>query len=233
MKYLAFDIEIARTLPEDETEWKAHRPLGITCAAAASSDGELWNWWASDNGKFTEKMTQDQCLTIVFALQDMSRDGYTILTWNGLGFDFGILAEESQSEYFCKELALNHIDMMFHFHCAQGYHIGLDAAAKGMGLPGKPAGMSRPLAPELWAKGEYHRVLDYVSWDVKTMLAVAEAVDVAGRLGWTARTSSWMFPKWLTVQEAMALPEPETSWISGLWPRDKFYGWTGYKPANT
>jgi hypothetical protein len=32
MKYLAFDLEIAREILEGETDWKAHRPLGITCA---------------------------------------------------------------------------------------------------------------------------------------------------------------------------------------------------------
>ena len=38
----------------------------------------------------------------------------------------------------CSRVALNHIDLMFHFFCEKGYPLGLDAAAKGMGLPGKP-----------------------------------------------------------------------------------------------
>lgn len=233
MKYLTFDLEIAKQIPENETDWKAHHPLGITCAAAASGDG-LWNWWAQDSiGKFTDKLERGDCQSLVLILGKLVQDGYTLLSWNGLGFDFDVLAEESGMSDPCKELALNHVDMMFHFFCSKGFPLGLDAAAKGMGLPGKPEGMTGALAPELWAKGEYHRVLDYCSWDAKNTLALAEAVDNAYCLEWTAksgRQNTWYSEKWLTVKEAMALPEPDTSWMSDPWPRSKFYGWTGYKP---
>jgi hypothetical protein len=160
--------------------------------------------------------------------------GYTILTWNGLGFDFDILAEESGMFEECKELALRHIDMMFHFFAEKGFPLGLDAASKGMGLPGKPEGMDGAIAPRLWAEGEYHRVLDYVSWDAKNTLALAMACDEAYCLEWTAksgRRNTWFSEKWLTVKEAMSLPEPKTSWMTDPWPRTKFYGWTGYEPT--
>jgi hypothetical protein len=231
-KYLAFDLEIAQVIPEGETDWKALRPLGITCAAAASSDGGLWNWWANDRGKFTDKMSQSQCHQLVEDLQWLSVY-YQILTWNGLRFDFDILEEESQRQQgYCKELALNHIDMMFHFHCAKGYPLGLNAAAKGMGLPGKPEGMDGAKAPKLWPT-DPHRVMAYCSLDAKNTLALAEAVEAAGRLNWTARSgrpNSWDCSKWLTVKEAMALPEPDTAWMSAPWARSKFYDWTGYEP---
>lgn len=219
--------------PIDNTDWKRFHPLGITCAAA-SSDGGLWNWWAQKpDGRFADKISRGMCQTLVANLQLLTRDaGYTILTWNGLGFDFDILAEESGMFEECKDLALGHIDMMFHFLCSKGYALGLDAASKGMGLPGKPEGMTGAIAPQLWANGEYHRVLDYVSWDSKNTLGVAEAVDAAGRLNWTARSgrpNSWPCKKWLTVKEAMALPVPDTSWMKDPWKRSKFYGWTGYE----
>lgn len=230
MKYLAFDLEIAREVPADETDWKKHRPLGITCAAAASSDGGLWNWWAHDAmGKFTDKMSRSQCHQMVEDLQWLS-DDYTILSWNGLGFDFDILNEESQHQQgYCKSLALNHIDMMFHFLCSKGFALGLDAASKGMGLPGKPEGMDGAKVPELWAT-DPHKVLSYCSLDVKNTLGIAEAVEAAGHLNWTARSgrpNSWDCKKWLTVKEALALPEPDTSWMSDPWQRSKFHGWTG------
>ncbi len=215
-------------------DWKRFCLLGITCAAAASSDGGLWNWYAHDAaGKFTDKMSRSQCHQLVDDLQWLS-DDYEILTWNGLGFDFDILNQEARHQQgYCKELALNHIDMMLHFFASKGYPLGLDAAAKGMNLPGKPEGMTGAKAPELWASGEYHKVLDYVSWDVKNTLAVAEAVEATGRLDWTARSgrpNSWLCSKWLTAKEAMALPEPDVSWMSDPWPRSKFYGWTGHSP---
>lgn len=228
MKYLAFDLEIAKEVPEDETDWKKNRPLGITCAAAASSDGGLWNWWAHDSGKFTEKMTADQCKNMARELGRLSYH-YEILTWNGLGFDFDILDEESGMHNQCQQLALNHIDMMFHFFASKGYPLGLDAASKGMGMPGKPEGMDGAKAPELWPT-DPHRVMAYCSLDAKNTLALAEAVDTAGCLNWTARSNrhnTWYSQKWLTVKEAMALPEPDTSWMSDPWQRSKFHGWTG------
>jgi hypothetical protein len=48
------------------------------------------------------------------------RARYTIVTWNGTGFDFDILAEESGMLAECKGLAVNHVDMMFHVLCRLG-----------------------------------------------------------------------------------------------------------------
>lgn len=227
-KYLAFDIEIAQTLPEDETDWKVHRPLGITCAAAASSDGGIWNWYAKErDGRFGARMSQDLCAMMVNQLIDLSAE-YTILTWNGLGFDFDILGEESGMCGMCRDIALSHIDLMFHFFCSKGYPLGLDATSKGMGLPGKSEGMDGAKAPVLWAQEEYHKVLDYVTQDVKTTLALALLVEEKRYLEWTARsgkTNEWLCDKWLTVKDARMLTEPDTSWMTNPWPRSKFYGW--------
>lgn len=230
-KYLAFDIEIAQLLPEDETDWKAHRPLGITCAAAASNDGGIWNWYARKppDDRFTDRMRKEVCSYMVWDLMKLvANGGYTIVTWNGLGFDFDILAEESGMYDQCAELALSHIDLMFHFFCSKGYPLGLDAASKGMGLIGKTEGIDGSEAPILWAKEKYHKVLDYVTQDVKTTLALALLVEGKGHLEWTARSgkaNEWLCDKWLTVKEARMLPEPHTAWMTDPWTRSKFYGW--------
>lgn len=217
----------------DLADWKRFRPLGITCAAAASSDGSLWNWWAAKRGKFTTEMAKGDCQLLVLTLEHLVDQGFTLLTWNGLGFDFDILGEESGMHEECKGLALNHIDMMFHFFASKGFPLGLDAASKGMGLPGKPEGMDGAMAPVLWANGEYHRVLSYNSLDAENTLGLAQAVDNAGYLGWTAksgRPNTWHCDRWMTVKEAMGLPLPDTSWMSDPWGREKFYGWTGVSP---
>ena len=57
--------------------------------------------------------------------------------------------------------------MMFHVFCAKGYGLGLDKAARGMGLPGKTAGMDGSMAPLLWKNREFQKVLDYVAQDVR------------------------------------------------------------------
>lgn len=36
-KYLAFDIEISKPIPDDATDWEQYRPLGISCAATWAS----------------------------------------------------------------------------------------------------------------------------------------------------------------------------------------------------
>ena len=233
-KYLAFDIEIAKILPEEETDWKAHKPLGITCAAAISSDGRQWLWRANKADEFRPTMSNSETSSIVFALDALVKEEYTILTWNGLGFDFDILMEESGA-IECKRLALDHIDMMFHFFCSKGYPLGLDAASKGMGLPGKPEGMDGAKAPILWGQKEYTKVLSYVTQDVKNTLALALLVEDKGELNWTSRSGnamSWPCQKWATVKEAKTLPEPDTSWMTDPWTRSKFYGWTGHEPKN-
>ena len=42
----------------------------------------------------------------------------------------------------CRQIALDHVDMMFHFYATLGYPLSLDKAAHGMGTPGKPEGMN-------------------------------------------------------------------------------------------
>lgn len=155
-------------------------------------------------------------------------EGYMILTFNGLGFDFDILAEESTLFDDCKMLASNHIDMFWHLFCLQGYSPGLGAIAKGVGLAGKTEGMNGALAPEMWQKGQHDKVLEYVAQDVRTTLAVAQWVDAWGSIQWTSKagkSKSVEVGQWLTAQEAMALPEPDTSWMTNAWPRSKFTGW--------
>ena len=234
-KYLAFDIEIAQKLPEGEGDWKAHRPLGITCAATLSSDtGELQLWHGlTGDGQPAGRMSQPDLVKMVQYMAAMADDGYTTLTWNGLGFDFDILAEESEMFDRCKQLAfdLDHVDMMFHVFCKLGYPVGLDRSAKGMGLAGKPQGMDGALAPRLWAEGKHQQVLDYVAQDVRTTLELAQTCEERGHLRWITRRGSGKkmgLPSgWLTVREALALPVPDTSWMSNPWPRSKFTGWMG------
>jgi hypothetical protein len=81
---------------------------------------------------FTDAMTKSHCQMLVRQLVELSnKENFTILTWNGLSFDFDILAEESGMFNECKDLALNHVDMMFHFFASKGFPLGLDAASKG------------------------------------------------------------------------------------------------------
>ena len=229
-RYLAFDIEIARSFPEGLEDWKSIRPLGITCAATITSEGELTVYPATDDtGAYSERMTRAQASQLVDDLQAAARSGLTLLTWNGLGFDFDILAEESGRLADCAALAISHVDMMFHLFCLRGHGLALNKAAQGMGLPGKLPGMSGEFAPLYWKEGKQSIVLDYVAQDVRTTLEVANAVEAHRALRWISMTGNEQFLRipggWLNVERALKLPLPITTRMRNPWTRAKFTGW--------
>lgn len=230
-KYLAFDIETAAEVPGPDFNWRPHRPLGITCAAALPCDEDKAIIWhgKTDDGTPAERMSADEVVRVVAQLSDMVADGYTLLTWNGLGFDLDILAEESGMLGPCRELASNHVDMMFHVFCDRGFPVALDKAAQALGIPGKPPGMSGLLAPQIWAQGRHEDVIDYVTQDVRITLQVAETCEQKRRFRWMTRkgtaSSMALAGGWLSVKDALRLPEPDTSWMTAAIPRSQFTGW--------
>jgi hypothetical protein len=230
-QYLAFDIETAKDVPGDDFNWRPHRPLGISCAATLASDtGQPLLWHGKTRDELPEKrMSQVDAQGLVQYLSNMAADGFRILTWNGLGFDFDILAEESGAAAVCREFALGHVDMMFHVFCSLGYPVALDKAAQGMGLPGKPPGMSGFKAPKLWAQGHFKEVLEYVAQDVRTAMQIAQTCEQRRRFEWITRKgtkgSMPLTNGWLTVRESLRLPEPDTSWMSAPLSRQDFTAW--------
>jgi len=231
-KYVAFDIETAKDVPGEEFDWRPHRPLGIACAAALRCDDEknpILFYGKNADGTPAKRMSQAEAKNVVRELAKVVEEGYTLLTWNGLGFDFDVLQEESGLLDECNELALGHVDAMFHVFCDRGFPVALDKAAQGLRIPGKPPGMSGWLAPKLWAQGRYQDVLDYVTQDVRIALQVARTCEERRRFQWITRrgtTSSMDLSRgWLTVREALRLPEPDTSWMRSPIPRRQFTQW--------
>jgi len=231
-KYVAFDLETAKILPENFGDLHDHRPLGISCTATWCSDESVAETFHSTNadGSPAPQMTAQDLTAFIEHLKIKSQAGYTIITHNGLGFDFDILGEESGQTEDCRALARTHVDMMFHFFCGKGFPIKLNAAAKAIGMS-KPANVDGSVAPQLWKDGEAQTVLDYVAQDCRLTLDVGKTSEAAKRIRWiTGRgtTSSLELPDgWLTVEEASTLPLPDTSWMDNPWPRSKFTGWLG------
>jgi hypothetical protein len=230
-RFLAFDIETAKVLPEDVTDILAYRPLGIACAAIAASDlPDPLVWYGRDeSGHPSGQMTREEAARLVSDLVARRSLGYTLVTWNGLGFDFDVLGEESGHVKECALLAANHVDMLFHVLCSLGHLVSLQKAAEGMRLPGKKAGISGAVAPAMWAARKYDEVLDYCIQDARLVLQLAEACERSRRLAWiTRRGSPGQMPLpsgWLTVREARDLPLPDTSWMSDPPSRDRFLRW--------
>jgi hypothetical protein len=107
-RYLAFDIETAR-LPEGD--WRSSRPLGISCAATFLADSrEPTLWYGGDRARPADRMSRDEAAELVGYLTTPVGRGYTLLTWNGVGFDLDVLVAESGMREECKRLALAHVD---------------------------------------------------------------------------------------------------------------------------
>jgi len=230
-KYIAFDIETAKILPENVGNVIAHRPLGICCAAAqvaGEDQPQLW-YGGKDDGKPSSQMSVAEAAAMVRDLAALVAEGATLLTWNGLGFDFDIVAEESGLWDECRIIARSHVDMMFHAFCELGYPISLDKASQGMGLAGKSKSVKQYEAPQLWADGKHQQVLEYVAQDVRATLDLAFACDKAKGLTWiTAKGHPKQLPMsrgWLRVDDALKLPEPDTSWMDRPMLRSRFTDW--------
>lgn len=249
-KYLAFDIEIAKVFPDDEEDWDKHRPFGISCAATLAicpgADPSLGLWYGGSNcvewGPFEmlpAQMDEEDCGDLVQYLANVVYFGYTIVTWNGLGFDFDVLAEEAPENMrgLIEELALSHIDIGWQMFCERGFMCGLDSAAKGLGVKGKTEGMSGSLAPKMWAvsRQEQDKVLEYVAQDVRTTAAVYDKLLEVGELSWITKAGTPSRNPWIpnnicggslmSVEEAGKLSVPNVKWMKDPWKRSKFTSW--------
>ena len=232
---IAFDLEIAKSIPKG-VNWDDYRPFGITCAATVFDDDSdnphIWPLVMPMREKtYESQLLPCQVDDIIQFLHWHFRDSQQIVTWNGLRFDFRVLAEEGSSESFemCKEMALNHIDIGFHMLCERGFMIGLDTAAKALGLAGKLEGMTGKGAPSMWRKDRKSQdiVLEYVAQDARTTMEVYQEIVKRGKIEWVGHKGGklWWKPgmvdsRLLAVQEALKIRTPRRSWS-----RRKCYEW--------
>ena len=230
-KYLAFDLETAKVLPETTSDLLSHRPLGICCAAGVTAHCTqpfIWHG-RSKLGEPAESMSHEEVKRMVHELVNLVNDGFTLLTWNGLNFDFNVLAEESELVEECASLALGHVDIMFHAVCVLGHFVSLDKAAQGMGIKGKPTGINGSKAPILWAEGRHAEVLEYNTRDATATLELAKLCEDRAAMKWVTRRgtlSRMPLPQgWLVVRDARLLPEPDTSWMTQPPKREDFFRW--------
>jgi len=232
VKLAAFDLEIARVMPVDAYDMWKYAPLGITCAGIAFSDGryELF--------QNTPQLNVVECSALVDRLAALQEDGWTIVTWNGCGFDFRVLAEESGRKDACAQIARQHVDLMLHVTFRKGYFLGLDKALAGAKLAGKQQNVTLPdgrmiervgpAAPALWAEGHREIVLRYLRQDCEQTLALAQDVLKRKRIDWVASTGNPQFvsvPQLANVDACFKLPEPDVSWMKSPPRREEFLKW--------
>jgi hypothetical protein len=231
MKLISFDIEISKVIDNFLGDLFKHSPLGISCAAVASETVRFWQG--------APQMTRAENQQMVRDLQEYRAAGYTIVTWNGCGFDFRLLAEESGMVEECADLAIDHVDLMLLVTFNKGWYLGLDKALNGAGIGGKVhevtlksgetlRDMHGGMAPLLWAQGEEEAVLTYLRGDVEQTLALAKNIAQTREIRWLSgrgKPQSVAVPKLLTVRECFSLPEPDVSWMDNPPTRESFVRW--------
>jgi len=236
-RFVAWDIETATIIPEN-AEWEDYRPYGISCAATLlMPDNEIVLWTSpgvvsptQKDWLLAERLSLARCVEMYEYLADMQAEGYSVVTWNGMGFDFDVLAEETPPAWFSAIVALawDSIDPGFQMACELGYMCGLGKAAKS--TLGASKLMSGAQAPVLWAEGAkgQTKVLEYVQSDVRLTAELYEALLDSGRIKWVSRAgrlNEWRPFKGqlLTVGEAyMQIDPPSNPWKS----RDDMIAWT-------
>ena len=236
-RLFAFDVEISNPMPEGDIS-ACVGDLGISCAATLvrGDDTRLWHGKEEADGSLALRMSVDECRELARYLLDMHGNGYLLVTWNGTGFDLRILAEECQDSDIRRSLAslaLQHVDPLFAvFCCKTGYRFSLQAAAEGMGLPGKTPDVRGEDAPRLWRKGReaQNKVLEYVARDVHVTSELYQAILDTKALRWRSRAGQlqlWKPPngRLPTVSEAMKAPQPDVSWMKDPSSRAESTGW--------
>jgi hypothetical protein len=236
MRYLGFDLEVC-SWPEDNN-WDRKTDLGVSCIGLMGTDWDVpIIYYASACNGSPEPRPMDQHELSAF-VADLAfhyyTGGYQIVSWNGLQFDFLVLAlaHPEESRAYVK-FAINHIDPMFEIFCTYGWPVGLNAVAKGLGLPGKMTdGVSGADAPKMWMEGtleDRQKVLEYVGQDAKTTVDLVDVGVRLEKLKWLSKSGRpyaipYKTPR--TVKECLELPEPDNSWMTDPLTRKGFYDWT-------
>jgi hypothetical protein len=230
-RFLAFDLETAKAQPPHRSDWMKQRPLGICCAATYCDGAKAPRlWYGSKRRKSpAQQMSVSECQALVHFLSRKVQSGFTIVTWNGVGFDFDILAEESGLYDHCKTLALGHVDMLFHVICQLGFGFSLNAAAMGMRLTRSSKKREGALIPQLWSDGEYLDVFRHVTVDVKTTLVLAQKCGELGYIRWITRWGTGRIMQlpngWQSASTAREGAKPILSFGNGQWARERITAW--------
>ncbi len=226
MKFIAFDLEGA--LIEDKSE-NTQVYGGISVIATADANGQARVWYSqTSQGKPLPYLTAEDAQLFLVFLSSKMNAGYHIVSWNGAGYDFRVLAQVSHKYELCQQLALDHFDPMLQFLCLYQFPVGLDATARAMKTGAKTEGIYGADAPTLWQQHQYEKVITYVKNDALITLQTVEAIVKRKHIKWFKKKGGVSFrrmPQLLTVRESLQLPyEEPLFWAHPLTPQ-KLTGW--------
>jgi len=226
---VAFDIETANLIdlaPGQDLD--SAGPLDISCAAAVTDSGALRHWYMKDpSGAPHGTLDASTARELLAWLREQQLSGAKVCAWNGLSFDLRWIAHAAGDRKLAAEVALDLYDPMFQFLCQRGFPIGLASVGEALGI-GEKKLMSGADAPREWAQGDRRKVLDYVAGDCRITEAIVARIEELREVRWKTKkgtTSRESIPRLLKVRECLALPLPDTSWMSEPIPRSKFHAW--------
>lgn len=241
MKLLAFDLETATLLPEDTRPDPATMDLGISCAAAVMDTGadmhvaRAWHGYLDDDVP-APRMSREEVWDMMAWLHKTSTlDDYVILTWNG-SFDWQVIGREIGDMQWAAMMCRRNVDLMLAFHRVRGHFLSLKSAAAACESHKGAADIeSGEYAPDLWAKGEYERVLEYVTQDALATLEVARYMLANRGFEWTSKKGNkrqFELPEGITTIEDMmvcklfAWDDPDQSWMNEPTTLQELLEWT-------
>jgi hypothetical protein len=202
-------------------------------------------------GAYLDIMSQQNARDLADVLIEYAKNSF-VITWNGMNFDFPLLAAVCAEPYSTeiKRVALKrHIDIGYCMVTDIGFMIGLDKAAKSLGIQGKTEGMHGYLAPLLWhperplTEEELVEIkpfgvipgsdqakelcLKYVGQDSKVSVDVYEALVIQKSLSWLTRTGKVVRTPWIpSFTEGRLMTVYEASMIEPVrtpwWPENPF-----------
>lgn len=230
MNFLSYDIELYNDLDEEKKNFSELIP---SIAATCTNKEDLDYYYD------IPFMSKGMAKKLVLDMIDYLKEGIPPFTWNGVSFDFPLLAQHSGMIEECAELALNGVDGMLLVTFNKGFFLGLDAALMGAGLETKThsvtlnngmvfSEMSGKLAPQMWRDGEYEAVKTYLAGDVFRPLELIYAIERNYGIRWISKTGkpNFLMTKLTPVKDLFRLPLPDCSWMSVKpKPRSEFVEW--------
>lgn len=229
MQIVSFDIETSDVFelkPGESLE--KYAPFHVAVAAVVHSSGAASTWLSlGPSGVPMKNMRRETALELLGELRRIQVEGQMLCAWNGAGFDLQWLGFAAQDQRLPSQIALDLFDPMFQFFNLTGYPVGLDAVAKGMGLP-ETKMLGSEDAPRLWCEGRHDEAIEYVSSDARITNAIVERICPTGEISWFTRRGTHRTERLGSlkrVREVLLDPEPDQSWMEDPLPRSKFVGW--------
>jgi hypothetical protein len=229
MQLLGFDIEISNVFdlrPGEDLD--RYAPFDISVAATDLDGGESRLWLSRDpDGTPLMNLSRDDARELVHYLGEMQAAGHALVAWNGLSFDLRWIGHVAGDLKTAGQIALKMYDPMFQFFKLKGFPVGLAAVGQGMGIATKKS-MNAADAPRLWRAGDHDAVCKYVEGDARMTVEIVSAIQRSGKIAWITqkgKPSAVPLPSLRTVEECLADPMPDQSWMDCPIPQEKFAGW--------